>query len=308
MHGSLEGRGQILSAAEERSLIARAQAGDQGSKQRLLAKFNRLIRAIVRRHRPSYDGSRWVDYGDFTAAGRVGFLVALGRFNLDSGYRLSTYARHYIANEVRAAAKAWHYAGFAGETRAERRAPTVTRRADSYCEGEVEEEYGQVAVEVTPPTKVADSHDMNRLYSCLGRFWLSPHLGHFEGISRTIDYQAVQTDLRALRQLAKVGRRQHALMLAVKDRTPIEPLFDVEERVYSVPVNTSRTAVPPADAPAPSPQSESKLRQQRLIARLHAVVFAVTKGGPHGPGNHYRHIGTLFRLGRGDDAGHRQAD
>jgi hypothetical protein len=61
-----------------------------------------------------------------------------------------------------------------------------------------------------------------------------------------IGYLAKDADLRNLRRLAKIGRRKYALELTAKDRTSIEPLFDVTEKNYSVPVNTHDTAQSPS--------------------------------------------------------------
>jgi len=62
---------------------------------------------------------------------------------------------------------------------------------------------------------------------------------------------AVEADLRAMRRLARIGRRRFALELAAKYREPIEPLFEPTTTEYSVPVNTSNTAVPPSDSKQP---------------------------------------------------------
>jgi hypothetical protein len=71
-----------------------------------------------------------------------------------------------------------------------------------------------------------------------------------------IGWLAVQTDLRAMRRLARIGRRRYALELAAKDLQiavkngeAIVPLFEpTVPQEYSVPVNTSHKPEKPSDS------------------------------------------------------------
>jgi hypothetical protein len=68
-----------------------------------------------------------------------------------------------------------------------------------------------------------------------------------------IGYLAKDVDLRAIRRLKQVGRRQYALELAAKDRKPIRPVLGLQQGMpvpirppapYSISVNTAATASP----------------------------------------------------------------
>jgi hypothetical protein len=65
-----------------------------------------------------------------------------------------------------------------------------------------------------------------------------------------IEYLAQETDLRAMRRLAKVGRAKYAQDLAPKDRllgkSAVVPLFEPVTVPYGLPTNTASTATQPA--------------------------------------------------------------
>ena len=73
---------------EDMRLIRQAQAGDRGASDRMIRKHHGLVNYVIRYMR--LVGSRHRD--DFEAAGLVGILNAVNRFDCSRGIRFSTYA------------------------------------------------------------------------------------------------------------------------------------------------------------------------------------------------------------------------
>ena len=109
----------ILTADEERELVARAQAGDQAANLVLHARFDRTIRGYAGRvwqkfgpHPSARPGDivvkRGLELDDLISEGRLGLAEAIHRF--DFGNRLASYAKPYIwgpmFNLVRSARRA----------------------------------------------------------------------------------------------------------------------------------------------------------------------------------------------------------
>ena len=106
-------RSPKLTPGEERDLLRAAQAGDARAKGELIRRFHRLILKISRGyHGPSRD--------DLIAAGALGLVDAIERFDMRRNTGLAAYAQEYIRNGMREEAKAWRTRGQAGETRADR--------------------------------------------------------------------------------------------------------------------------------------------------------------------------------------------
>jgi hypothetical protein len=247
--------GPILHKMEERDLIRRAQAGNEAAKRRLLYKYHRLILKIARKVVADPKLKLDAPYlGDLVAAGGLGLLVAISRFDLKWNDGLSAYARFYIEDAIRDAAKRHWNKGIAGETRIDRyiashpydtpeqladaldkkgirctpeaaaqalEASAARRSVAAYSttmEGGYSEDYDpewSTEAEVKP----ACSHDMYQLYGCYSRFQLSPHLRLHEATSRTIDALAVDLDKRAVRRLNAMGRRQYAWWLLRRQKS-----------------------------------------------------------------------------------------
>jgi RNA polymerase sigma factor (sigma-70 family) len=103
----------ILDAAEERHLLRLAQSDDSRAKDKLLRHFHRLVLKIAAK----FDGP---DYDDLVAAGMLGLLEAIGKFDLERDNRLSAFARHHITLKVREEVKSWRRQGQTGESRADK--------------------------------------------------------------------------------------------------------------------------------------------------------------------------------------------
>ncbi len=86
---------QLLSAAEERDLARRVQQGDQGARAKLAERNIRLVYSVARRY-----SCRSHTLEDLVQEGSIGLLMAIDRFDPDKGFRLATYATHWIRQAV----------------------------------------------------------------------------------------------------------------------------------------------------------------------------------------------------------------
>jgi RNA polymerase sporulation-specific sigma factor len=77
-------------------LILSAKSGDLTAMDTLLKENTRMIWRVVRRFKPSVT----FDLDDLFQIGTVGFIKAVHKFNLDSGWRFSTYAVPTIFGEI----------------------------------------------------------------------------------------------------------------------------------------------------------------------------------------------------------------
>lgn len=80
---------------EETALIRRAQAGDGAAMERLIRASIRLVYRVTRRYR-----CRSLSQDDLVQEGIMGLITAIERFDVSQGYRLSTYAMHWIRQSV----------------------------------------------------------------------------------------------------------------------------------------------------------------------------------------------------------------
>ena len=84
-----------LSAAEERDYFARARAGDESARDKLIEHNLRLVAHIVRKY---YGSSR--NSEDLVSIGSIGLIKAIGSFRTDNGARFATYAAKCIQNAI----------------------------------------------------------------------------------------------------------------------------------------------------------------------------------------------------------------
>lgn len=87
----------MIDRETEARLVKAAQAGDEKATSALVEAHLPLIRSIARRM------GRFLDEEDAVSYGTIGFLEGLPRYDLDSGFRVNTFIRHYIAEGVRSA-------------------------------------------------------------------------------------------------------------------------------------------------------------------------------------------------------------
>ena len=82
-------------SAPERTLIGRAQAGDIAARSTLVHSHTRLVASIASEYR-HLD----VEMAELRQSGVVGLLIAIARFDVGRGTRLSTYAVPWIRHSV----------------------------------------------------------------------------------------------------------------------------------------------------------------------------------------------------------------
>jgi RNA polymerase primary sigma factor len=89
------GDGPLLSAAEERELGRRKDAGDEAAKARLIESNLRLVISIARRYVQS-----GLPLLDLIQEGNLGLIRAVEKFDYRLGYKLSTYATWWIRQAI----------------------------------------------------------------------------------------------------------------------------------------------------------------------------------------------------------------
>ncbi|HEY7206791.1 MAG TPA: sigma-70 family RNA polymerase sigma factor [Gaiellaceae bacterium] len=89
------GDGRLLTAAEERELAQRKDAGDEDAKRRLIECNLRLVMSITRNYTKA-----GVPLLDLIQEGNLGLMRAVEKFDWRMGYKLSTYATWWIRQAV----------------------------------------------------------------------------------------------------------------------------------------------------------------------------------------------------------------
>ncbi len=87
--------GRLLTAAEERALAQRKDAGDEEAKKRLIEANLRLVMSITRNYTKA-----GVPLLDLIQEGNLGLIRAVEKFDWRMGYKLSTYATWWIRQAV----------------------------------------------------------------------------------------------------------------------------------------------------------------------------------------------------------------
>ncbi|NMB20689.1 MAG: sigma-70 family RNA polymerase sigma factor [Firmicutes bacterium] len=83
-----------LRSDEERDLLARKEAGDEGARNILIERNLRLVAHIVKKFDNTGEDSE-----DLISIGVIGLIKAINTFNSQKNTRLATYAARCIENE-----------------------------------------------------------------------------------------------------------------------------------------------------------------------------------------------------------------
>ena len=89
------GRLRILTAAEEQEYVRRMQSGDDKAREVLITHNLRLVVYVAKRYL-----GRGLPLLDLVAEGNLGLMHSLEKFDLDRGFRLSTYATWWIRQSI----------------------------------------------------------------------------------------------------------------------------------------------------------------------------------------------------------------
>lgn len=85
----------LLLPHEEEELTRKARNGDESAKRKLIESNMRLVLNIAKNYK-----NRAIPFEDLVQEGAIGLITAIERFDPDKGYRLSTYATHWIRQSI----------------------------------------------------------------------------------------------------------------------------------------------------------------------------------------------------------------
>lgn len=184
----------LESAQEELELIKRAQNGDTQASSRLVQAYLRLIVSMARPFSPNADPN------DLVAEGVVGFIRAIEGFDLESGYRLGTYARPWIRERLRDHTRKVRSVVGIGATSERRRGlyhlgPAVEREARAARERGEHATYHQLLERAAQSVGVSITNAQDLMARSGGDMSLNAPMGGEEG--DTLQWQDVLVDEHA---------------------------------------------------------------------------------------------------------------
>ena len=89
------GEYNILTDEEEKNLFQELKAGNVAAREEIIQRNLKLVVAIAKR----YKGSG-LQFMDLIQEGAFGLMAAVDRFNVELGYKFSTYATYWIRQAI----------------------------------------------------------------------------------------------------------------------------------------------------------------------------------------------------------------
>ena len=86
---------KILSCEDEYELSRRSKLGDLSARNELIEHNLRLVVSIAKNYM-----NCGVDFGDLIQYGNEGLITAVNKFDVDMGYRFTTYATYWIKQAI----------------------------------------------------------------------------------------------------------------------------------------------------------------------------------------------------------------
>lgn len=86
----------LLTKEEEKNLFKKYGAGDGAAKQKIAQANLRLVVSIAK----TYIGKSKLNFLDLIQEGNLGLLIAIEKFDINKGYKFSTYATYWIKQSI----------------------------------------------------------------------------------------------------------------------------------------------------------------------------------------------------------------
>ena len=89
------GKYDVLTSEEEQKLFRKLRKGDKIARELFIASNLKLVVSIAKQYR-----NKGVSFTDLIGYGNIGLIEAVNKFDPDKGFKFSTYAIHWIRNEI----------------------------------------------------------------------------------------------------------------------------------------------------------------------------------------------------------------
>ena len=89
------GRYPLLTIEQERAMAIRINNGDNNVREKFINSNLKLVVSVAKRYK-----NRSVNFMDLIAYGNIGLIEAVDKYDINKGFRFSTYAIHWIKREI----------------------------------------------------------------------------------------------------------------------------------------------------------------------------------------------------------------
>lgn len=87
---------EILTQDEEKQMILLAQSGDEDARNKLIERNMGLVSKSAK----YYKKYTQIDYDDLFQEGTIGLFTSINKFDVDKGFKFSTYATYWIKHNI----------------------------------------------------------------------------------------------------------------------------------------------------------------------------------------------------------------